>query len=108
MSILVEKQVKEKFTSSTVVWVVSYENINRTVTLYHNKLLGKRIINVDGFQVLKQRKLIDSGSFHRILLAFGSDKTIQADVRIDSTGFGFSYNLVANFPTNWSFDDIRW
>lgn len=69
-------------------WDVDINGSKHVVELEHGYISGKRIIYVDGHEVLRDRKLIDFGSAHSIII---DDR--EFIVSINTKGITFKYDL---------------
>ncbi len=70
------------------IWNVNIEGINHTVELDHGYFSGKREITVDGKQLEKSVKVVDSGSDH----VFKLDGHTCA-IHIRTNGFTYNYDF---------------
>lgn len=72
-------------------WTVDLEDGRHTVELEHAYLAGKRVIFVDGQEVVRAQSLLDFGSDHPIRIG-----THPALVRISTNGLTFRYDLAVD------------
>jgi hypothetical protein len=73
------------------VWTVDLEDGHHTVELEHAYLSGKRVITLDGREVVRAQSVLDFGSEHPFQIG-----THPALARISTNGLTFSYDLAVD------------